>query len=76
MIRLVENLFSSETSLPFLDVLLLHVMLDGTNRLHLKITSTLEEPPAVQDYQVPIFTCTKEDIESITWDLTIEQVSL
>ena len=49
-------------------------MLDGTNRLHLKITSTLDEPPTVEDYHVPIFTCTKEDIERTTWDLTIEQV--
>lgn len=49
-------------------------MLDGTNRLHLKITPTLDEPPSVEDYHVPIFTCTKEDIEDITWDLTIEQV--
>ena len=48
--------------------------LDETNRLHLKITPTLDEPPTVQDYHVPIFTCTKEDIETITWDLTIEQV--
>ena len=48
--------------------------LDGTNRLHLKITPTLDEPPFVEDYHVPIFTCTKEDIENITWDLTIEQV--
>ena len=51
-------------------------MLDGTNRLHLKITPTLNEPPSVEDYHVPIFTCTKEDVEDITWDLTIEQVLL
>ena len=51
-----------------------YVLLDGTNRLHLKITSTLDEPPTVEDYHVPIFTCTKEDIERTTWDLTIEQV--
>ena len=49
-------------------------LLDETNRLHLKITPTLDEPPAVHDYHVPIFTCTKEDIEAVTWDLTIEQV--
>ena len=51
-------------------------MLDGTNRLHLKITPTLDEPPSVEDYHVPIFTCTKEDVEDIIWDLTIEQVLL
>ena len=53
---------------------ILHV--DGTNRLHLKITPTLDEPPSVEDYHVPIFTCTKEDIEDIAWDLTIEQVCI
>ena len=26
------------------------------------------------DYQVPIFTCTREDIVNTSWDLTIEQV--
>lgn len=50
------------------------IKIDETNRLHLKITPTLDEPPAVHDYHVPIFTCTKEDIETVTWDLTIEQI--
>ena len=50
------------------------ILLDETNWLHLKITPTLDDPPTVEDYHVPIFTCTKEDIESPTWDLTIEQV--
>ena len=51
-------------------------ILDETNRLHLKINPTIDEPPSVEDYHVPIFTCTKEDIEEITWDLTIEQVCI
>ena len=47
---------------------------DDTNRLHLKITPSLQDPPEVRDYQVPIFTCTREDIVNTSWDLTIEQV--
>lgn len=47
---------------------------DDTNRLHLKITPSLQDPPEVMDYQVPIFTCTREDIVNTSWDLTIEQV--
>ena len=47
---------------------------DDTNRLNLKITPSLQEPPSIKDYHVPIFTCTRDDIHNTTWDLTIEQV--
>ena len=51
-----------------------HTHPDETNCLHLKITPSLQDPPEVCDYHVPIFTCTREDIENTSWDLTIEQV--
>ena len=47
---------------------------DNTNDLHLKIVPLLQEPPLVPSYQVPIFTCTGEDITKVSWDFTIEQV--
>lgn len=50
------------------------IRIDDTNHLHLKITPSLEEPPEVEDWHVPIFTCTKEDISATSWDLTIEQI--
>lgn len=48
--------------------------IDGANNLHLKIVPLLEEPPKVLGYQVPIFTCTREDVQGVSWDLTIEQI--
>lgn len=53
-----------------------HTLIDDTNKLNLKIVPHLQKPPKIEDYHVPIFTCTKEDIHDITWDLTIEQVMI
>lgn len=51
-----------------------NIKIDDTNKLNLKIIPHLQKPPRIEDYHVPIFTCTKEDIHDITWDLTIEQI--
>ncbi|XP_064399940.1 GATOR1 complex protein NPRL2-like isoform X2 [Halichondria panicea] len=50
------------------------INIDATNDLHLKIVPLLQEPPTVLSYHVPIFTCTREDITNVSWDLTIEQI--
>lgn len=57
-------------------ILYLIQIIDDTNRLNLKITPYLQKPPLIEDYHVPIFTCTKEDIHKTAWDLTIEQVGV
>ena len=46
---------------------------DDTNCLYLKLTPSLQQPPTVHDYHVPIFICSKDDIDTCG-DLTIHQV--
>ena len=38
------------------------VLTDDTNCLYLKLTPSLQQPPAVHDHHVPIFICSKNDI--------------
>lgn len=66
---ILKNIRSNLNSCGFCNI-----RIDDTNKLNLKITPYLQEPPTIEDYHVPIFTCTKEDIHNTTWDLTIEQI--
>ncbi len=58
----------------YIIIIIIFACADATNDLHLKIVPLLQEPPTVLSYHVPIFTCTREDITNVSWDLTIEQV--
>jgi uncharacterized protein (UPF0297 family) len=49
------------------------VNIDDTNCLYLKLTPSLQQPPTVHDYHVPIFICSKDDIDTCG-DLTIHQI--
>ena len=46
---------------------------DDTNCLYLKLSPSLSHPPIVHSHHVPIFICSKDDIDTC-WDLTIQQV--
>jgi hypothetical protein len=49
------------------------ISIDDTNCLYLKLSPSLPTPPIVYGHHVPIFICSKEDID-MCYDLTIQQI--
>lgn len=47
---------------------------DESNTIHLKLIEQRKDPIIVQEYDVPVFTQTKEHYIKSQWDLTTQQV--
>lgn len=49
-------------------------MLDESNTIHLKLIPLRDDPPIVQEYDVPVFIQCKNHFVKSQWDLTTQQV--
>lgn len=49
---------------------------DESNTIHLKLIEQRKDPIIVQEYDVPVFTQTKERYIKSQWDLTTQQVGM